>query len=360
MIFVHEDRDFDDLVQIVAKERGLAPGLVEKDYWVTHTLWALHAAGFEVWFKGGTSLSKGFGLIERFSEDLDLKLEPGTVGPLPSVSNWKSEGTRATAERKAFFEKLPGLLEVPGALAALDPEVADKSWRGASIRVAYPGHHLANLGVMAPFVRLEIGDARVTPSVSRDMTSFVHEKLGGLAQFSAFKDNRPMAVRCVHPLVTLIEKLDALHRRVRNEKVEPASFVRHFEDAARVIAAEAQLPPLVDHADARALARDLLEKRQIAALPDSADAAFARASDVRWVAIRAVHAAIGQMFCLDPSISREVLEPEGPQPRPKSVRPTTRSFAAALSLPAGPHLQRERGDPRLVQLMDQGPQGKAR
>ncbi len=116
----------------------------------------------------------------------------------------------------------------------------------------------------------------------------------------------------------------------------------------------------VDHADARALARDLLEKRQIAALPDSADAAFARASDVRWVAIRAVHAAIGQMFCLDPSISREVLEPEGPQPRPKSVRPTTRSFAAALSLPAGPHLQRERGDPRLVQLMDQGPQGKAR
>lgn len=74
MSFVHDDPDFDDLLQIVSGERGLSRGLVEKDYWVTHSLWALHDAGFEVWFKGGTSLSKGFGLIERFSEDLDLKI----------------------------------------------------------------------------------------------------------------------------------------------------------------------------------------------------------------------------------------------------------------------------------------------
>ena len=73
MTFVHDDADFDALLQIVAQTRGLGVALVEKDYWVTHTLWALHAQGFEVWFKGGTSLSKGFGLIERFSEDLDLK-----------------------------------------------------------------------------------------------------------------------------------------------------------------------------------------------------------------------------------------------------------------------------------------------
>ena len=82
MTFVHEDAEFDDLLRIVAGRRGLAIGLVEKDYWVTHALWALHAEGFDVWFKGGTSLSKGFGLIERFSEDLDLKVEPGRVGAL--------------------------------------------------------------------------------------------------------------------------------------------------------------------------------------------------------------------------------------------------------------------------------------
>jgi hypothetical protein len=58
---VHDDPDFDGLLRIVADKRKLAVGLVEKDYWVTHTLWALHRSGLELWFKGGTSLSKAFG-----------------------------------------------------------------------------------------------------------------------------------------------------------------------------------------------------------------------------------------------------------------------------------------------------------
>lgn len=62
MTFIHDDPQFADLLRVVAANRGLGVSLVEKDYWVTHALWALHAQGFEVWFKGGTSLSKGFGL----------------------------------------------------------------------------------------------------------------------------------------------------------------------------------------------------------------------------------------------------------------------------------------------------------
>lgn len=296
MTFIHDDPDFGGLLQIVAGERKLAPGLVEKDYWVTHTLWALHNVGFDVWFKGGTSLSKGFGVIERFSEDLDLKVEPGTVTALPIVSSWKSEGTKATGERKVYFEKFPELLRVPGAQVALDQDVVDRVWRGANIRVTYPGRHLADLGVMAPFVRLEIGSARVTPFVPRDMTSFVHDKLVAGGQMTDFTDNRPKRVRCVHPLVTLLEKLDALHRRFPNEKVEPATFVRHFEDAARVIGAEASLPPLPEHAGIRALADDMLAQKQIAALPDSADAAFTPADGPRWDTIRAAHRVIDPMF----------------------------------------------------------------
>ena len=68
MSFVHEDSDFGELIKIIADEIEIAAALVEKDYWVTHTLWALHRTGFDIWFKGGTSLSKGFHLIERFSE----------------------------------------------------------------------------------------------------------------------------------------------------------------------------------------------------------------------------------------------------------------------------------------------------
>ena len=154
MRFVHDDPEFDGLLQIVSNDRGLGVALVEKDYWVTHTLWALHAQGFDVWFKGGTSLSKGFGLIERFSEDLDLKLEPGTVTTLRSVTNWKSEGSKVTAERKAHFEAMAATVEVPGAAVKLG-SVVDESFRSATLEIAYPGKHLAALAmVLRPFVLL--------------------------------------------------------------------------------------------------------------------------------------------------------------------------------------------------------------
>ena len=203
MPLVHDDPDFDHLLRIVAARRGLAVGLVEKDYWVTHVLWSLHDRGFEVWFKGGTSLSKGFGLIERFSEDLDLKIEPGHVADLPLVTDWHRESRRATDQRRAYFEALPDLLRVPGADAGLALGADGTRWTGANIELRYPVRHAEGLGPLRPFVLLEVGSARVTPSVERDLTSFVHEYLGATDRLGDYDDNRPRAVRCVHPLVTL-------------------------------------------------------------------------------------------------------------------------------------------------------------
>jgi len=104
----------------------------------------LHDQGFDIWFKGGTSLSKGFDLIERFSEDLDLKIEPGRVTSVPVVGNWKSEGKKAIAERQEFFEKLTSALSVPGAQARLETSV-DGTFRSANIQVEYPGRHASGL-----------------------------------------------------------------------------------------------------------------------------------------------------------------------------------------------------------------------
>ncbi|MGE3601578.1 MAG: nucleotidyl transferase AbiEii/AbiGii toxin family protein, partial [Dehalococcoidia bacterium] len=143
-MFVHEDPEFEDLLRIVADQRGLSVGLVEKDYWVTRTLWALLHQGYELWFKGGTSLSKGFGIIQRFSEDLDLRVDPGTVAGLPAVMNWRSQGTSAVAQRRAHIEQLASTLHVPGAAVSLDEEFSDALWRNAGIRVVYPGKHLAD------------------------------------------------------------------------------------------------------------------------------------------------------------------------------------------------------------------------
>ncbi len=98
----------------------------------------------------------------------------------------------------------------------------------------------------------------MTPFMECDLTSFVHEKLAAAGQLDAFEDNRPKGVRCVHPLVTLVEKLDNLRRRFPNEWAEAATFVRHYEDAAHIIANAARLPELAGYADARALAIDML------------------------------------------------------------------------------------------------------
>lgn len=290
-------QEFADLVEIVADERGLRRSIVEKDYWVTHTLWALSVAGFEVWFKGGTSLSKGFGLIERFSEDLDLKIEPGTVTALPPVSNWKSEGAKATAERRAFFEALPSAFIVPGCRVELDVETVDRVWRGASLRVTYPSVYPGELPPeVSEHVLLEIGSARVTPHVPRDITSWVHEKLETTRLSAEFDDNRARGVRCVHPLVTLLEKVDALHRRFPNEGAPPQTFVRHYEDAARLVLYAAKLPPLDGYTDVYTLASEMLALKQLVALPTATDVALSPRDDARWAAIRSAHDAIGPMF----------------------------------------------------------------
>lgn len=296
MTFVHNDPEFDALLLIVADRRRLAPGLVEKDYWVTHTLWALQATGLDLWFKGGTSLSKGFDLIQRFSEDLDLKVEPGRVEGLSPISNWKGEGSRATAERKAHFKKLQTVLSIPGAEVQLDHENVDRYWRSANYRVVYPGKHLGDLGVMKRFVQLEVGSARVTPFEPRDMTSFLHETLATSGQLDEFNDNRPRAVRCVHPLVTLLEKLDALHRRFPNDTLAPATFVRHYEDAAHIIGAETRLPALSTYSDLAGLADEMLAQRQLMCLPVSGDPAFSPAPQPRWDGIQKAHGAIAPMF----------------------------------------------------------------
>ena len=296
MAFVHDDPEFDDLLRIVAARHGLALGLVEKDYWVTHVLWAIHDRGFDVWFKGGTSLSKGFGLIERFSEDLDLKIEPGRVTDLLPVTDWHRASRRATEQRRAYFEALPDLLEVPGTEARLDVPSGETRWTAANIELRYPGQHLDDLGLLRPFVLLEVGSARVTPFLARDLTSFVHEYLVETDRLREYQDNRPRAVRCVHPLVTLIEKLDNLHSRVPRADIDPATFVRHFEDAARIINAEAGLRALADYADTSALVDEMLAERQIRQRPASDDPAFTLRDDPRWRAIQGAHAAITPMF----------------------------------------------------------------
>lgn len=67
---LHKDPTFKDLINIVASEMGINPYLVEKDYWIMHTLYGLQKQNFEFELKGGTSLSKGYKISDK--KDFDL------------------------------------------------------------------------------------------------------------------------------------------------------------------------------------------------------------------------------------------------------------------------------------------------
>ena len=75
-IYLHDHRDFTDLLRILSDEMQIAAPLIEKDYWIMHALYGLTQLGLEFELKGGTSLSKGFDIIDRFSEDIDIHIKP--------------------------------------------------------------------------------------------------------------------------------------------------------------------------------------------------------------------------------------------------------------------------------------------
>jgi predicted nucleotidyltransferase component of viral defense system len=61
--YLHNRRDFPELLRIVGRELSVDPALVEKDYWIMHCLYELQQAGMIFELKGGTSLFKGWGSL---------------------------------------------------------------------------------------------------------------------------------------------------------------------------------------------------------------------------------------------------------------------------------------------------------
>ena len=88
----------------VAEDKGIVDNAVEKDYWVSMVLRAIfslpYAAAFV--FKGGTSLSKAWGLIARFSEDIDLAIDPGFLG-FTNIAT-ESQRTKLRKDSKKFVD----------------------------------------------------------------------------------------------------------------------------------------------------------------------------------------------------------------------------------------------------------------
>ena len=133
--FLHNHRQFGDLIRIVADAEGIAPVLVEKDYWIMQSLHGLQQLGMAFELKGGTSLSKGYGLISRFSEDIDIRIEPPADPPVMAGRN--HDKPAHIESRKAFYDRLARTITIDG-IAAVERDTAFddiRQYRGAGIRL---------------------------------------------------------------------------------------------------------------------------------------------------------------------------------------------------------------------------------
>lgn len=230
--FLHELKDVSDLLNVVASEKKIIPSLVEKDYWIMHCLWGLQQQGFQFELKGGTSLSKGFGIIERFSEDLDIQIHPKKklmTGP----NHDKPTHIQA---RRDFFDELATTLDITGLSFSRDHEFDDlPKMRGAGIR----GHYQSTTSqskVIKNGILLEVGFDQTTPNEPRNITSWAFEKAGELGL--DIIDNRAMNIHCYLPEYTFVEKLQTISTKFRKQQDNnelPKNFIRNYYDVYKLL-----------------------------------------------------------------------------------------------------------------------------
>lgn len=229
-IFLHDHKEFPDLLRIVADESGIALGLVEKDYWIMHSLYGLQKMELSFELKGGTSLSKGFDIIHRFSEDIDIRIEPPADMDVKSGRNHRKE--QHCESRKNFYDWLATTIKIDGIDDIQRDAEFDETplYRSGGIRLRYKSTSEPIAGLKEG-VLLEVGFDEVTPNFQKDISSWAYNR----AKDSGVDviDNRALGVACYHPGYTLVEKLQTISTKFRLQQASgtfPINFMRHYYD----------------------------------------------------------------------------------------------------------------------------------
>lgn len=226
------------LTQAIAIELGVDPSFVEKD-WHAMRLVALLAGidsgALRLVFSGGTSLSKGYGLIQRFSEDLDFKLV------LP-------EGDLDRPARRRYRELVLKTIRAADGWTIEGDVTSRNASRFFGCSVAYPAT-FTFAQALRPHIKLDVSLlAPALPPEERPLRSFIAETRGDGPEVPA--------ILCVVPAETAADKFSALSRHVltrrRGAEDDDATYIRHLHDLA------ALEPHAADHPDFPTLLRRLL------------------------------------------------------------------------------------------------------
>lgn len=223
--------------------RSISPQIIEKDFWVCWLLRLIfddEELGGHLVFKGGTSLSKVFGLIQRFSEDIDLSVDPdwlGFTGELrPDAASSRSQFQRRARAledaciarvRDRFRPALEGHIaeQLPGYSSSLTFEV-DGATHSPVLLFAYP-RTSGITGSLRPQVKLEFGslyDQR--PTGEHIITPLVAET------FPAMFSTVNCTVVALEAERTFWEKATLLHAEYHRplDKPAPLGISRHHYD----------------------------------------------------------------------------------------------------------------------------------
>lgn len=226
------------LFKEIQKETPIPPASIEKDWWVVQTLalvFQMEAAPHLV-FKGGTSLSKTWSIIKRFSEDVDLALSREFLGFTGKISRTQIGKLRDASFKyisESFLPELRKAFQNNGfdgvEIDLTEVETPDQD--PVNILIVYPSV-VEKSEYVLPQVKLEIGSrSMLEPFTNQPFCSFIGEKFAG----RPFADEK-ITIPCVNPERTFLEKLFLLHEEFKRPENDIRVFrmSRHFYDIQKI------------------------------------------------------------------------------------------------------------------------------
>ena len=225
--FLHERSDFKALVETVADgEKINDPALVEKDYWIMHAVFGLKQLGLT------------FELIHRFSEDIDIRIEP--FDELQVDTNPNHEKPQHIESRRVFYEKLRDKIKIPGIMSVeRDTTYDDETLRNAGLRLSYETY-FGSIAGLKDGILLEVGFDQTAPNHAVTISSWITKFAE--AKKLEYADNRAVDILCYNPEYTFVEKVQAVVRKYGQFKGTgkvPTNFLRHYYDIHQLLDVEA-------------------------------------------------------------------------------------------------------------------------
>lgn len=241
--FKLSEDDRKTVINQVSSKTGLLPVAVEKDLWVMIALDAIFSTeiGKHLVFKGGTSLSKAWGIIERFSEDIDLAIDR-------SFFNFEGDITRTQVKnlRKASCKYVDKKFHTLLKKALLNNGVSDfelsviefdeSDTDPLALELKY-NSLVEKQDYLQPRILIEISSrSLIEPYENKELSSEISEHYPN----QEFID-KPIIIPTVTPTRTLIEKMFLLHeefQKPKNRKIRSGRMTRHLYDISRLIDTE--------------------------------------------------------------------------------------------------------------------------